>query len=228
MIYYIEDELIFPPVKLANEDGLLCFGGDLSVDRLILAYSNGIFPWADNPILWYSPDPRMIIDLQSWQPSKSLKRTFKKGHFSLTVDQHFPEVIHACSTVRDETWISQEFIDSYQELHNMGLAHSFEIHFEGELVGGLYGIALGSAFFGESMFHKKTDASKIAFYHLINFLRHHNFDLLDCQINNSHLERMGGFDVSRNEYISRLEKSLKSKTLQQSWTEAAEEYLNGN
>jgi len=226
MIYFIEDELVFPPVEAANDDGLLCFGGDLSIERLILAYSSGIFPWADEPVLWYTPDPRMIIDLESWRPSKSLKRSLKKDLFKLSADCHFDKVIEACAHSREETWISKEFIHSYQNLHTMGLAHSFEVHLDGELVGGLYGISLGSAFFGESMFHYKTDASKVAFSHLIYFLREKGFTLLDCQLNNSHLVSLGGIDISRDNYMTRLKKALKNKTTQGNWKVAVEEYNN--
>ena len=219
MIFYIEDELIFPPVDLANEDGLLCFGGDLSSKRVLLAYQNGIFPWADDPVLWFSPDPRMIIDLENWKPSKSLQRTFKKNLFELKIDNNFDVVMEKCADTRESTWISDDFINSYCEIHRQGKAHSFEVYQGKDLVGGLYGISLGSAFFGESMFHSVTDASKIAFMHLILFLRHHKFTMLDCQISNSHLVRLGGIEISRIKYIERLKKALKNKTKVGSWGE---------
>ncbi|MCH2206697.1 MAG: leucyl/phenylalanyl-tRNA--protein transferase [Lentisphaerales bacterium] len=227
MIFYLEEATPFPPVELSNEDGLLCFGGDLSPDRLIQAYSQGIFPWADDPVLWFSPDPRMIIDLNSWKPSKSLKRTFKKAHFTLSVDQHFTTVMDKCAKIRESTWISEEFHKNYNELHNMGLAHSFEVSLDNKLVGGLYGISLGSAFFGESMFHEATDASKIAFMHLIQFLKHHDFTLLDCQISNDHLIRMGGVDITRKEYIAALNNALERKANQGNWHKLCEDYLEG-
>lgn len=217
MIFYIDNELAFPPVELANDDGLLCFGGDLSPERLILAYKSGIFPWADDPILWFSPDPRMIIDLKNWQPSKSLLRTFKKGTFQLKIDHNFNQVIEMCASTRESTWISEEFIYSYCKIHKMGLAHSFEVYRDNELVGGLYGLSLGDAFCGESMFHKVTDASKIAFMHLVLFLRHHKFSLLDCQVSNPHLVRLGGIDITRQKYIQALKKSLQKDTRSGNW-----------
>ena len=219
MIFYIEDELIFPPVDLANEDGLLCFGGDLSPNRVLLAYKSGIFPWADDPVLWFSPDPRMIIDLDSWKASKSLLRTFKKNLFEIRVDYDFDVVMEKCADTRDSTWISDDFIESYCDIHKMGLAHSFEVYQENNLVGGLYGISIGSAFFGESMFHSVTDASKIAFMHLIKFLKHHKFTMLDCQINNPHLVRLGGTDISRKQYMKNLSKALKNETKKENWGE---------
>jgi leucyl/phenylalanyl-tRNA---protein transferase len=228
MIFYIEDELEFPPVDLANEDGLLCFGGDLKPERLILAYSNGIFPWADDPVLWFSPDPRMIIDLKNWKPSKSLKRTLKKNEFEIKVDCEFEQVMRACADTRDSTWISEDFLNNYLELHNQGFAHSFEVWKDNQLVGGLYGISLGNAFFGESMFHRTTDASKVAFSHLIYFMKFHKFELLDCQISNPHLISLGGIDVSRDEYISQLKKALKKETKKGEWQFLLDEYLNND
>ena len=217
MIFYIEDELIFPPVELANEDGLLCFGGDLSPERLILAYKSGIFPWADDPVLWFSPDPRMVIDIDTWKASKSLNRTFKKGLFELRIDHSFETVMEQCADTRESTWISDDFINSYCQLHEKGLAHSFEVYQDNKLVGGLYGLSIGSAFFGESMFHTVTDASKITFMHLILFLRHYGFTMLDCQISNPHLVRLGGIDISRKKYLSRLNKALKNETKEGNW-----------
>ncbi|MCM8533338.1 MAG: leucyl/phenylalanyl-tRNA--protein transferase [Lentisphaeraceae bacterium] len=225
MIFFLEDGTPFPPVDFANPDGLLCFGSDLSTERLIDAYSSGIFPWADDPVLWFTPDPRMVIELENWKPSKSLKRTFNKGSFSLTVDQHFETVMTKCADTRESTWISEIFLTNYSQLHEMGIAHSFEVHFEGKLVGGLYGLSLGSAFFGESMFHEKTDASKVAFMHLIKFLQFHNFTLLDCQINNSHLVRLGGVDISRKEYMKRLGAALENDAKKEKWQGLAEDYL---
>jgi leucyl/phenylalanyl-tRNA---protein transferase len=227
MTFYIEDELAFPPVHMANKDGLLCFGGDLKPERLILAYSNGIFPWADDPVLWFSPASRMVIDIQSWAPSKSLKRFLKKNSFEITVDTNFEKVIRACSATRDSTWISEDFIGNYCELHRMGLAHSFEVHQDGELVGGLYGISLGDAFFGESMFHTVSNASKVAFSQLIYFMRFHKLTLLDCQVNNEHLVSLGGYDISRKEYIKRLKNTLKSENRTGNWQSLFKDYLEG-
>ena len=226
MIFCIEDDSPFPPVELANKDGLLCFGGDLSPVRLLQAYSQGIFPWADDPVLWFSPDPRMVIELDIWKPSKSLKRTFKKGNFVLSVDRNFSLVMDKCANIRESTWITEEFHRNYRKLHEMGFAHSFEISIDDKLVGGLYGISLGSAFFGESMFHEVTDASKITFMYLIKFLRYYDFSLLDCQISNNHLIRMGGIDISRKAYISRLNKALEQDTHKGNWQEMCEKFLS--
>ncbi len=220
MIFGLDEEIIFPPANLANEDGLICIGGDLKPERVLLAYRSGIFPWADDPILWFAPKKRMIIDLNNWQPSKSLMRTFKKKIFDLKIDTNFRSVMEWCADTRDSTWISEDFIDNYTEIHQMGLAHSFEIYQNDELVGGLYGISIGSAFFGESMFHLVTDASKIAFTHLVFFLRHHHFTLLDCQVKNTHLIRMGGIEISQKKYMAQLEEALENKTIQENWRES--------
>lgn len=224
-MFYIDDEHIFPPVQFADKEGLLCFGGDLDPDRLILAYRSGIFPWSDDPVLWFSPNPRMIIDLHTWKPQKSLQRTLKKNKFVLKIDTCFQTVMEHCATVRDSTWISQDFIESYCELHRRGIAHSFEIFENENLVGGLYGLSMGSAFFGESMFHHVTDASKVAFSHLIFFLRQHNFTLLDCQAKNSHLVSLGAIAIKRTLYMKLLHNAIEDKTLTGSWQSFGSTYF---
>ncbi|WDE96810.1 leucyl/phenylalanyl-tRNA--protein transferase [Lentisphaera profundi] len=217
MLFLLSDELSFPPVDYADENGLLAVGGDLSCERLLLAYKSGIFPWHDEPPMWYSPDPRMILDLENYKPSKSLLRRIKRGEFELKYDKAFAAVIRSCSMLRDDTWISEEFIDSYSKLHEMGVAHSIEAYKDGELVGGLYGLAIGDAFFGESMFHTSTDASKVTFHYLVRQVQQWGFTLLDCQINNDHLLSLGGVDIDRDEYIEMLRLALLKSRKNESW-----------
>ena len=188
MIYELnEDDCFFPPASHANRDGILAFGGDLSPRRLIMAYANGIFPWysEDDPILWWSLDPRLIIRPGEMKVSKSLRHTLKSQKFEVRIDTNFREVmLHCANTPREGqegTWILDEMVEAYCALHEFGIAHSFESYLEGELVGGLYGVSLGKAFFGESMFHTVTDASKVAFYYLHQFLKNNGFQLIDCQ-----------------------------------------------
>ena len=217
MIFALDDEIDFPPVELANEDGLLCVGGDLSPDRVILAYASGIFPWMDSPLLWFSPDPRMILNLDTYQPSKTLLRRLKSEKFRITIDTCFTKVIENCSATRDDTWITNQFIEAYTEIHDQGLAHSFECWLDDKLVGGLYGLSLGSAFFGESMFHTETDASKVAFAYMAYQIKKWDFTLLDCQVPNSHLVSLGGEELSRDLYLQRLNNALNDETKIGKW-----------
>lgn len=218
MAFWIQNKLEFPPVEAADKDGLLGVGGDLKPERLLLAYESGIFPWSDDPVLWFSPNPRMIMDLDNYKPSKSLKRVLKSGKFTITFDTVFEKVMTECSIIRNETWITANFIKSYTLLFQQGFAHSAEVWLEDELVGGLYGLSIGSAFFGESMFHKETDASKVAFYHLVQKIKEWNFTLLDCQISNPHLISLGGINVSRSDYMEMLKEALKHETQKGLWT----------
>jgi leucyl/phenylalanyl-tRNA--protein transferase len=219
VIFRLDREILFPPVELAEPDGLLAVGGDLSPQRLILAYSSGIFPWHDRPLMWYSPDPRMVLDLTSYAPAKTLLRLVRKKRFEVRYDCDFASVIGACRQTRsDGTWISPAFLRAYERLHEMGLAHSVETWLDGKLVGGLYGVSLGSAFFGESMFHTVTDASKIAFFALVRQLQSWNFGLLDCQVENPHLVSLGGTNVSRRDYLDSLASALTSETRTGSWS----------
>ena len=217
MLFLLNEELSFPPVDYADENGLLAVGGDLDPQRLILAYESGIFPWHDEPPMWYSPDPRMVLDLENYKPSKSLLRRIKKGEFEVKYDSAFGGVIRCCAALRDDTWISEDFIESYTKLHEMGIAHSIETYKDGQLVGGLYGLSIGQAFFGESMFHTVTDASKIAFHYLVRQSQKWAFDLLDCQINNDHLLSLGGKDIPRDEYMTLLKGALAKPKKNESW-----------
>lgn len=197
----------FPPTDQALNDpqGLLAIGGDLSPTRLINAYRHGIFPWysEDQPILWWSPVPRCVIYPGAVHVSRRLRRRLNQGLFTITVDQAFPEVIEACAGPRrdqDGTWITAEMLAAYNRLHEMGVAHSVEIYMDDVLAGGIYGLALGRMFFGESMFSKRDDASKIALVTLCRQLEQWNFSLLDCQVSNSHLLSMGAQEITRTEF----------------------------
>ena len=215
--YLLDDihKAIFPDVELAltEPDGLLAVGGDLSVERLISAYQQGIFPWYSEgqPILWWSPDPRMVMEPKDIKISRSLSKTMRKQEFKVTFDKSFTEVITACSEsrlekgkIQDETWILDEMIEAYVQLHEQGYAHSVECWLNGKLVGGLYGIAIGKVFFGESMFSRVSDASKVAFVSLANQLDKWGFNLIDCQVYTSHLESLGASMISRQQFISLL------------------------
>ena len=199
----------FPNVNLAlNEpNGLIAIGGDLSIDRMLLAYENGIFPWygEGEPILWYSPNPRMVITPDKLHVSKSLKKTLHSSQFRVCIDMAFKEVILQCRTVQrpgqSGTWIDDEMVKSYCQLHELGYAHSYEVYKNDELVGGLYGVALGRVFFGESMFSLVSNASKVAFAHL---LQKSKYCLIDCQIENQHLESLGAFKMPRDLFIQQL------------------------
>mgnify|MGYP000404989632 FL=1 len=199
----------FPNVNLAlNEpNGLIAIGGDLSIDRMLLAYKNGIFPWygEGEPILWYSPNPRMVITPDKLHVSKSLKKILHSSQFRVCIDMAFKEVILQCRTVQrpgqSGTWIDDEMVKSYCQLHKLGYAHSYEVYKNDELVGGLYGVALGRVFFGESMFSLVSNASKVAFAHL---LQKSKYCLIDCQIENQHLESLGAFKMPRDLFIQQL------------------------
>lgn len=199
----------FPNVNLAlNEpNGLIAIGGDLSIDRMLLAYKNGIFPWygEGEPILWYSPNPRMVITPDKLHVSKSLKKILHSSQFRVCIDMAFKEVILQCRTVQrpgqSGTWIDDEMVKSYCQLHELGYAHSYEVYKNDELVGGLYGVALGRVFFGESMFSLVSNASKVAFAHLLHKSK---YCLIDCQIENQHLESLGAFKMPRDLFIQQL------------------------
>lgn len=210
-IYQLIDELVFPPLDHAEPGGLLAVGGDLSPRRLLLAYSMGIFPWfnADDPILWWSPDPRCILELSTFYLNRSLSKELRRGRYEITFDKAFSEVIRACArTPRKEgpgTWITGDMLKAYDLLHSLGYAHSVEAWFEGRLVGGLYGVALGSCFFGESMFHCMPNASKVAFATLVRHLATFGYPLIDCQQSSRHLLSMGAREVPRAEFLQLLQ-----------------------
>jgi leucyl/phenylalanyl-tRNA--protein transferase len=228
-VYQLTDKLVFPPPEHADPDGLLAVGGDLSMKRLLLAYRMGLFPWyaEDTPILWWSPDPRLMLKPKDLCVSKRLARTIKQGPFTITLDEAFADVIRGCAHVKRPrqkgTWIMDEMIDAYCCLHRDGYAHSVESWQDGKLVGGLYGVALGKAFFGESMFARVSDASKVAFVHLTRLLALWNFSLIDCQVTTSHLESFGAREVPRAEFLKMLKAALRFKTRQGKWEFAKEE-----
>lgn len=225
-VYLLSDEIAFPSPQLA-EEGLLAVGGDLSRKRLLLAYRMGIFPWYSKyePILWWSPDPRLVLYPGELRVSKSLQKTIKKGLFKITMDQAFEVVINACAhsrTSADEgTWIVEEMVDAYCDLHESGFAHSVEAWQADRLAGGLYGVSLGRCFFGESMFTHISNASKVAFVALVKHLQALNFDLIDCQVSTPHLLRFGAREIPRARYLNELKKSLKPATLKGRWSLAA-------
>lgn len=205
-VFQLPDDLLFPPPRLAREDGLLAVGGDLSPERLILAYSQGIFPWygPDEPILWWSPAPRLILIPAEFHCSRRLARQLRQGLFRVTMDRAFAEVMAGCANEgdRDEmgTWILPEMAEAYQTLHQLGFAHSVECWQNEELVGGLYGVALGGIFFGESMFSRAANSSKVALATLCRQLDRWGFTCLDCQMRTPHLLRLGAKEVSREAF----------------------------
>lgn len=223
-IYQLSDSNIFPDPALAKPDGLLAFGGDLSIDRLISAYSLGIFPWysEEQPILWWSPDPRMILFPKNFIRHKNLMKTVKSGKFQVTFDSQFEEVIEACSSIPrkgqdGDTWITKEMKTAYTDLHKIGIAHSVEVSYNNKLVGGLYGLSIGSCFFGESMFHRMTDASKVALWHLVDQLIIWEFDLIDVQQETEHLRSMGATSINRKEFLHLLKSSVIKESKIGNW-----------
>ncbi len=218
-------DLRFPPVDLASPEGLLAIGGDLRCERLLEAYRHGIFPWYNpgQPILWWSPDPRAVLFPDRLKVSRSLEKTLRKRKFEITLDTHFREVIEGCSRPRgaepaaEGTWITPEMIAAYCRLHEMGHAHSAEAWHDGRLVGGLYGVAMGGAFFGESMFTLETDASKVAFVHLIIQLRRWDFRLIDCQVSSAHLFTLGAEEIRRKSFMRLLDEALRQPDHTDPW-----------
>ncbi len=214
----------FPPLNkaLIHPNGLLAVGGCLSNNRLINAYRHGVFPWynPDEPILWWSPDPRLVLFPDQLVVSRSLHKLLKKKLFTITCDQAFSRVIEACAKPRKEeagTWISQEINQAYNSLHRQGIAHSAEAWIDGELVGGLYGLALGRVFFGESMFYTKPDASKVAFVTLVEHLKSWNYKMVDCQVHTSHLARFGAQEIDRSQFAKLLDEYCDSPASQSAW-----------
>jgi leucyl/phenylalanyl-tRNA--protein transferase len=209
MIFRLDDRIVFPDPSLAEEDGLLAIEGDLSVERLLLAYQNGIFPWYsdDTPILWYSPHERFVLFPAELKISKSMKQVLRSDRFRVTFDQSFGEVIEACSIAKrdgqDGTWITNEMKEAYINLHREGYAHSVEIWEDDQLAGGLYGVEVGNVFCGESMFSRVSNASKVA---LIGLCQNGKYQLIDCQVHTEHLESMGARLISRKEYMAILKK----------------------
>ena len=210
-----------PEQALGDPDGLLAIGGDLSTERLVLAYQSDIFPWFsdDQPILWWSPDPRCVLFPPEIHIAKSLRRTLNSQYFTITADQSFRSVIRLCARTRAEgTWITDDMMASYSELHRQGIAHSIEAwNPKGELVGGMYGVALGRCFFGESMFSLETNASKVLMVHLAGQLEDWGYTLMDCQVESGHLLRMGACTIPRRRFLSILRKSVNARPNHGNW-----------
>jgi leucyl/phenylalanyl-tRNA--protein transferase len=222
-VYRLGTQVAFPPPDEAEPSGLLAVGGDLRPERLLLAYSLGIFPWplVERPLLWFSPDPRMVLEPAALRVSRSLAKTLRQGRFEVRLDTRFDEVVRRCAEVprRGEvgTWITPELATAYRRLHELGFAHSAEAWEDGQLVGGLYGVSLGGAFFGESMFAHRTDASKAAFVTLVRQLAAWGFDLVDCQVHTEHLARFGAVEWPRGRFLAALAASLERPPRRGRW-----------
>ena len=204
----------FPDPALADAEGLVAIGGDLGTDRLLAAYRRGIFPWTVNPITWWSPDPRAIFELDGFHVPQSLARIIRQDRFEMTMDQSFHAVMEGCAAPapgRGGAWSTEEFIEAYTRLHRQGHAHSVECRLKGELVGGIYGVAIGGLFAGESMFHRVNDASKMALHHLVRHLRERGFALFDIQMVPPATQPLGATEIPRREYLRRLSSAVKMK-----------------
>jgi leucyl/phenylalanyl-tRNA--protein transferase len=223
-VYRLPTEPAFPDPDLAEPDGLLAVGGDLSVERLLLAYSLGIFPWYSEgyPILWWTPDPRLVLEPAAIHISRSLAKTLKRGQYRVRADTAFDQVIARCAAVprpnQDGTWITSAMQEAYVELHAEGFAHSLETWSGDELVGGLYGVSLGGVFFGESMFADESDASKVALVRLAETMQSWGHELIDCQLDTEHLRRLGARSISRREFMRRLAEASQKPTLRGRWS----------
>jgi leucyl/phenylalanyl-tRNA--protein transferase len=219
----LDEEISFPHPSYSDKDGLLAIGGDLSSDRLLFAYANGIYPWFndDSPILWWSPDPRMILIPGEFKRSKSLKQTIRRGKFEIRFDEDFRGVIKNCAETggrgEEGTWITPDMVSAYVKLHESGFAHSVEAYLDGNLAGGLYGISLGRVFFGESMFHLERDASKVALSALVDRCLEWDFHFIDAQQRTEHLRSLGAKPVPRETFLSMLAGALKYPTLTGKW-----------
>lgn len=222
-VFQLSDALIFPPPQLAREDGLLAVGGDLSEERLLLAYRMGIFPWYSDgePILWWAPTPRLVMRPENFRISKRLARTLRQDRLHVTFDTCFPRVIRECCAIRvesgDGTWLTEEMIAAYCGLHDSGYAHSVECWSGSELVGGLYGVSLGAIFYGESMFSRRPDSSKVALATLVKKLQQWEFELIDCQIVTGHLVRLGAETIGADAFYKILAACLRRPTRQGNW-----------
>jgi len=208
----IDRRLRFPDPHRADADGLVAIGGDLSVPRLLLAYRSGIFPWTVNPVTWWSPDPRAILELDGFHVSRSLEKVIRRGEFQITVNRAFREVMMGCAAPgpgRRDTWITSEFLEAYTSLHEQGNAHSLECWLDDRLVGGIYGVAIGGFFAGESMFHSVSNASKVALFHLVEHLRERGFELFDIQMLTPITSQLGGVTIPREEYLQRLAEAVE-------------------
>ena len=223
-MYWLTSAFAFPPVEEAEPWGGLAVGGDLSPECLLLAYRSGIFPWynEDQPIVWYAPDPRFVLFPEKLKVSKSMRPILNQNKFIITLDTEFRQVIRQCQQTRRHgqggTWITEEMLEAYCHLHQLGYAHSVEVWHNDNLVGGLYGLSLGSIFFGESMFAHVSNASKAGFITLVRHLQQHKFSLIDCQVHTPHLERLGAEPVPRSQYMQLLASGLEHPTLQGKWS----------
>jgi leucyl/phenylalanyl-tRNA--protein transferase len=213
MVVWLRGSRLPDPVEEADENGLVALGGQLEPRLLLQAYASGIFPWSSDPVVtWWSPDPRAIFDLATWEPNRSLRKRIRQSGWRFATDERFVDVMRACAAPtpdRDGTWITEDFVAGYSELHRRGHAHSVEVYEGDELVGGLYGVTIGGFFGGESMFHRRTDASKAAVAHLVQHLRTRGFSLLDAQVPTEHLTRIGAVEISRTEYLRRLRAAVE-------------------
>jgi leucyl/phenylalanyl-tRNA---protein transferase len=221
-IFKLGEAVIFPPAHLASKNGILAFGGDLSPGRLLVAYRNGIFPWYsdDDPIIWWSPDPRFVLFLKELHVSGSMKKVLRQDIFKVTYDHDFLGVISACQKSRrkqEGTWITEEMLEAFHNLHLLGYAHSAEAWHEDKLVGGIYGVSLGRCFFGESMFSLMSNASKAALIHLVKRLQRLKFEFLDCQVFTAHMKSMGAKYIPRKEFTRLLKKGMKQATFRGNW-----------
>ena len=223
-VYQLLHEIpIFPPIEDAEEDGLLAIGGDLNKERLLEAYKNGIFPWYEygQPILWWSPNPRLILIPAEIKISRSLRKVLNKKYYEVRFDTAFQQVIKNCADVRIEqgkgTWIIPEIQDAYLELYNEGIAHSVESWINGKVVGGLYGVSLGQCFFGESMFSKMNDSSKVALVALVEFSLHYDIKMIDCQMTTQHLLSLGAREIDRQSFLRKLKQYLEKPDIKGSW-----------
>jgi leucyl/phenylalanyl-tRNA---protein transferase len=223
-VFQLDERLVFPPPELADPDGLLAVGGDLRPERLLLAYSSGIFPWPTEgfPLLWHSPDPRFVLRPSELHVPRSLRKIIRKGRYRCTLDTAFAKVMAACADKsrpgQNGTWITTEIIDGYVRLHELGFAHAVEVWEEDTLVGGLYGVSLGAAFFGESMFAERPDASKVGFVTLVEQLGRWGVELVDAQVHTAHLERFGARHWTRGHYLEALHEALESPTRHGAWS----------
>jgi leucyl/phenylalanyl-tRNA--protein transferase len=209
-VFRLTDKLVFPPVHLATPEGLLAVGGDLSVERLLLAYKSGIFPWysKSEPLLWWSPNPRSVLFPHELKISRSLQKVLRQKRYTVKMDTDFRFVIASCAGIerkgQDDTWLTDEMIDAYLRLHHHGYAHSVETWYQGKIVGGLYGVSIGRCFFGESMFSTRRDASKVALVYLSRFAAGMGFGFIDCQVPSDHLRRLGARNVPRSRFMKLL------------------------
>jgi leucyl/phenylalanyl-tRNA---protein transferase len=233
-IYLLNDSHIFPSVKQASREGLIAIGGDLHPSRVLKAYSQGIFPWYSegDPIMWWSPDPRMVVIPQTFKPSKSLSRLMRSGIYSVGYDSAFNSVMTYCAKTgrqgQEGTWITDDYQEAFKKLHLAGLAHSVEVYREEKLVGGLYGLSLGKVFFGESMFHLEPNTSKIAFAALVDFMLVRDMTLIDAQQETNHLKNLGGSAVDRSDFLEILKEALSHPTCKGNWGDSKLEFVKIN